>query len=205
MSSASSPVLASGGAGGPAAAPAAAPAADPVMIAVTRDGILSFYTEADASAFLRGLNPEGKRVIAIDLHGTVDLVDRAKPLVVKDRDDFYFLGLSWVGSEHRDAARIEFEARVESGQLDVGIMVFNRASRKASKAEKNTFTEVGSKAWTLAQLKGFPALFFLDDGADHVASVKHQFAESTVVTSLLFSGKTGDDVINRVNDWARRK
>ena len=82
--------------------------------------------------------------------------------------------VSYVGSltETRIGAREEIRERIKSGQLEFGVLVFERGSPKDP--DRNRFTKIGSKAWFNRHVKPVPGKqsVFIDDSVDHVFSVK---------------------------------
>lgn len=93
------------------------------------------------------------------------------------RHKYKICALSFVGRNNkpgsiRESARIDLLNRLKSGQIDIGILVFERGNSK----NRNIFTNYCSKAWVnyniyLGNIN--KNRLFVDDGEDHILSTKH--------------------------------
>jgi hypothetical protein len=112
--------------------------------------------------------------IRIDLHGVLDVIPKDVPLVA-NRKVHKIVCISFVGENTRDEAVRDIQERVLVGQIDYGVLVFNRGKGK----DRFTFTEEGSKAWVNKHIPSsiiYPCIF-IDDSTDHLRSTKHLLPE----------------------------
>jgi hypothetical protein len=122
-----------------------------------------------AETFLREFQTD----LRLDLHGVLDTIHSEKLLLPSDlRENVNICVISYVGKAGtiRDHAREETIKRIKTGQINFGFLVFNRGRR--GEENKNTFHEVGSKAWINNLLGVKNQAHFIDDGFDHVESTK---------------------------------
>lgn len=105
--------------------------------------------------------------VRLDLHKTLDTLSPNTKLPTKNNCCVSYVGNLTVT---RITAREDIMERIGTGQIDFGVLVFKRGSYKSE--ERNSFTEVGSKAWfnRLVQSTNECAVF-IDDSEDHVLSV----------------------------------
>lgn len=129
-------------------------------------------------------------VVRLDLHGVVDILDVDTPLPES------CCIVSFVGkfSKTRSYAREEIVNRINSGQIDFGILVFKRGKGR----NRNFFNEVGSKAWVNKCLprKRNVKNIFIDDSYDHYISVKKN--RIRWLYSYHFKGKTSDELLEMI-------
>ena len=92
--------------------------------------------------------------------------------------------ISFVGkySETRIEALEDIKNRIETGQVDFGVLVFKRG--KGGTDNSNTFHEAGSKAWVNSLLKINNKAIFIDDSEDHVLSVRSANIENLKVIHI---------------------
>jgi len=118
--------------------------------------------------------------LRLDYHGVLDTVSPETCLV----SGASICALSYVGERSlmRSVVRRDLMTRIQSGQIDIGILVF----RRGFGVERNRFSVAGSKAWVNAWLgvwSGVPV--FLDDSMDHVRSVRWLMGDSVVAMRYL--------------------
>lgn len=128
--------------------------------------------------------------IRLDYHGVADLTDINENLVsVNDRDKYSICVISYLGthSEKRLTTRENIIKRIESGQINFGIINFVRCDENKL---CNTFHEPGSKAWINSLIKTGNNAIFIDDSIDHFQSVRTM--NITNLTSIFFKGNKED-------------
>jgi hypothetical protein len=145
--------------------------------------------------------------IRLDLHGVLDLIDIDKSLIniKKYREEYIIGAISYVGrmSNTRNKAREEIKDRINSGQIDYGILIFKRGKRKKNK--KNYFIKPGSKAWVNKNLLYFSNIstIYIDDGYDHIESTKFLLSSNDkykLIKLFLFKNKNYKDLLKIIND-----
>lgn len=116
--------------------------------------------------------------VRLDLHKTLDTIAPNTKLPTRS-----VCCLSYVGSltATRKDARDDIIARIASGQIKFGALVFRRGSHRDPEAA-NRFTDPGSKAWfnqilpaetlEITAKGGKDVRLFVDDSEDHVLSVQ---------------------------------
>jgi hypothetical protein len=112
--------------------------------------------------------------IRMDLHGVLDVIPPDIALV-EDRTKNRIVCISYVTEKTRDEAVKDIQERVLKGQIDYGVLVFNRGRGK----ERFTFTEEGSKAWVNQQIPCDGPCLFVDDSTDHLRSTSHLLPSMT--------------------------
>lgn len=119
--------------------------------------------------FVDEQNPpfKGRKMDVIyDLHNVLDTISPTEKLC----NDFTLPScvVSYVGkaTSTRLSAREEIMNRIQSGQVEFGVLVFKRSYRGS-----RITTEPGTKAWFISQLDTFERCIFLDDSKDHIDSV----------------------------------
>lgn len=102
--------------------------------------------------------------VRLDCHGVLDTL----PTRLKINRTKKYCMISYTGrtSRTRETARSEAKLRIKTGLIDYGILMFARGRGK----NKYSFTEVGSKAWVNSLIPD--GELFIDDGEDHIQSVK---------------------------------
>jgi hypothetical protein len=114
--------------------------------------------------------------IILDLHNVIDMYDINDKFLDDDiREKYKICALSYVGrNKMRDSAREELKRRIDIGQIDMGIMIFERGYNKV----KDIFVSYGSKAWTIKYLHTakYKRQLFVDDGLDHINSVTNMLS-----------------------------
>lgn len=128
-----------------------------------------FRKEKEAEAILKTFVSD----LRLDFHGVLgSLPPEVQVINKKIREKMTICVISYVGKMRgsRMGARLEIMKRISCGQVDFGILVFNRA--KKGDTNKNTFTEAGSKAWTNKLIGINGKALFIDDGDDHIQSVE---------------------------------
>jgi hypothetical protein len=140
-----------------------------VLEIITYDNIQRFQSNTKEAEYALSLLPETD--IRLDLHGVLDLTEYTDVLVEKN---ISVCGISYVGNmtATRIQARVEFQSRIKSGQVQFGLLVFRRGRRKGTSEERNSFHDPGSKAWANTHIKLRNNGMFVDDSTDHVESVK---------------------------------
>ncbi len=130
--------------------------------------LVHFQHAAKAEAFLQTLPG---LTVRLDLHKVLDTLEPNVPLP----NSAHTCAISYVGplTVTRVKARKDMQARIASGQLACGFLVYKRGPRKGTDAERNTFRAPGSKAWVNMHLPLASSEIgvFVDDGYDHYASV----------------------------------
>lgn len=115
------------------------------------------------------LFPSSKqKVIVFDLHNVLDVINNTTSLGTND--EMLVVCCSFIGyknEELKSKARKDILARIYSGQINYGILVFKRGKRK--KRTVKTTNKIGSKAWFCGLVN---CNIFFDDGVDHIESVK---------------------------------
>lgn len=111
------------------------------------------------------LFPSSKqKVIVFDLHNVLDVINNTTSLGTNDK--MLVVCCSFIGYRNeklKSKARKDILARIDSGQINYGILVFKRGKRKRKTKM------VGSKAWFCKLVN---CNIFFDDGVDHIESVK---------------------------------
>lgn len=127
--------------------------------------------------------------IRLDLHGVVDITPVDFELFSTTvRKNNKIVVISFVGKygEIRKFARDEIKTRIAAGQVDCGILVFQRGARRTEQ-RNNCFAE-GSKAWANDLINHEGKCIFIDDSPDHVNSVINKQIEG--MHAYRFSGQT---------------
>jgi hypothetical protein len=161
------------------------------------------YIQKDIQSFTNAV--EAKRQLSLtpadirlDLHGVLDILPTNVPLV-KNRNDHKIACISFVGPNTRQKAAQEIRERIATGQIDVGVLVFNRGKGK----EKCTYTEEGSKAWVNCHIPCPPShtsCIFIDDSTDHLRSTKHL---NPHITCRLFNTGIPKQLLGILTDWEK--
>jgi hypothetical protein len=124
--------------------------------------------------------------IRLDYHGVIDLTEVNDPLIPKDkRDKYQICAISFTGtqSEQRMKTREDIMKRIESGQINFGIINFVRCY---DKKQCSTFKEPGSKAWVNSLIRTGSGAIFIDDSNDHYQSVQSLNIKN--LKAILFKG-----------------
>ena len=162
------------------------------MILVLYDGYEIFFSdETSAANYLAKYTAS----IRLDLHGVLDILPKEMPLC-KNRTNHTIVCISYVGENTQECAKKEIQARIESGQIDFGILVFQRGYGK----EKNTFIDVGSKAWVNKQLACSDRCIFIDDSTDHLRSTMHLMKEDPITCVLCNTG-IPEQLLSILSKW----
>ena len=138
-----------------------------LLILIEKDvRIFQEHQVKEAEAALQSL----KANVRLDLHKTLDTIDETDPLII---GDLTFCCISYVGrlTTTRLDAEDEITLRIANGQIECGILVFKRGSRKDPEGAMK-FTVPGSKAWVNKHLDADGIKIFVDDSDDHVESVR---------------------------------
>lgn len=138
------------------------------LITVNDDKTFNVQYFSDENASIQQLE-KMKIDVRLDLHKTLDTIPIDNVLPTKS-----VCCLSYVGNftQTRIGARMEIIERIKSKQIQFGILVFKRGSKRDPDL-CNRFHEVGSKAWVNKYLgKESENVIFIDDSDDHVYSVK---------------------------------
>ena len=116
----------------------------------------------EATEFLKSL---GRVDVVFDMHNVLDTIDAEGELFADEYDVksvcCSFVGAGSYGMRKRTLANIE--RRIASGQVMWGALVFKRDRNN------HKYHASGSKAW-FCNIVG--TKYFLDDGLDHIASVR---------------------------------
>ena len=121
--------------------------------------------------------------IRMDLHGVLDILPKDVALV-KNREVNRIVCISFVGKNTRDEAAKDIQDRIQTGQIDYGVLVFKRGKGK----DRFTYTEEGSNG---------PAIF-IDDSTDHLRSTKHLRPD---MTCTLFNTGIPTQLLNILKEW----
>jgi len=156
----------------------------------------TIYTNIeDAENCLKGLRAE----LRLDYHNVIHLIDH-KTVIFPEENEFNICVISYVRkfSKFRQNNRKDIKRRIESGQIDFGILVFRRDYNKNSNF---TFHVPGSKAWTNKLLQNNGNIVFIDDGLDHIESVKSLNINN--LSTVLFWSRDGSTLLhllkNKIN------
>jgi hypothetical protein len=156
-----------------------------------------FDKEYDAIQYLQTLVAN----IRLDYHGVLDIIPKDIPLIIHDRDINSICAISFVGksSPTRIDVRKDLMLRIKNNQIDFGILVFNRGKNK----NKNTFDDIGSKAWVnkYLQCHSPKKCLFLDDSNEHIRSVQHLLGNDKI-HSELFNTNNKIELIKKINEYA---
>jgi hypothetical protein len=131
----------------------------------------------------------------MDLHGVLDILPNDVQLV-KDRTKNRIACISFVGENTRDEASKDIQERILTGQIDFGVLVFNRGKGK----DRFTFTEEGSKAWVNAHIPCEVPCLFIDDSTDHLRSTKHLIPD---MTCTLFNTDIQKQLLTILTKWEK--
>jgi hypothetical protein len=134
-----------------------------------------FDDETRASQHLSSLSAD----IRLDLHGVLDILPVDLPL-----DPSSVCCISFVGPKAYEAAKQDIQARIGSGQIRFGVLVFKRGVGK----DRFTFTEAGSKAWVNKQIPWSRRCLFVDDSTDHLRSTAFLMGSEGVACRLFNTG-----------------
>jgi len=129
----------------------------------------------------------------LDLHNVLDLLDHKHK--IKRSENNKIICCSYVGkySKMRTFARSEVISRINSKQIDWGVLVFKRG-RDSNNENPNNYHKSGSKAWFCNLVK---ADYFFDDSNDHINSVKSMLKSKVKVKQIL-NKKILLDQINKI-------
>jgi hypothetical protein len=131
--------------------------------------------------------------IRLDLHGVLDVVSKDLPLVT-NREINKIVCISFVGENTHDEAAKDIHARILTGQIDYGVLVFKRGREK----NRFTFTEDGSKAWVNKHIPSSTPCIFIDDSTDHLRSIKHLMPD---MTCTLFNTGIMNQLVTILKKW----
>lgn len=127
--------------------------------------------------------------LRLDFHGVADLLPADLQLPTKSACIISYVGTK---SPYRPEVIEEIHKRMASGQINFGVLVFVRGSKK----NRNCFTNPGSKAWinSLLQVKEGVRGIFIDDMEDHILSTQILCHN---IESILFTG-TKEELVRRI-------
>lgn len=118
---------------------------------------------ADAEKFLK----KQKANVRLDLHKTLNTISVNTKLPTDSTCCVSYVGCL---TATRVDAREEIMERIQKGQIQFGVLVFKRGNPKNE--NRNSFTEIGSKAWFNSLVRSDVDIpLFIDDSEDHVLSV----------------------------------
>jgi hypothetical protein len=131
--------------------------------------------------------------IRMDLHGVLDILPKDIPLV-KNREVNRIVCISFVGENTRYEAAKDIQDRIQTGQIDYGVLVFKRGKGK----DRFTYTEEGSKAWVNQHIPSNGPAIFIDDSTDHLRSTKHLLPD---MTCTLFNTGIPTQLLTLLKKW----
>lgn len=128
------------------------------------------------------------KILCLDLHGVTDLFHYTENI-----SDLPICVISYVGHVARNQASMSIRKRLETNQITIGILVFNRP-KITSKIQKNKI--IGTKCWFLNLLseKLKTKCIFMDDGEDHIDLVK--LFGNKLIKSILITTKNKQTLKN---------
>lgn len=136
--------------------------------------------------------------IRLDYHNVLDLTGPYQPLMSnQDRGKHIICVISYVGknSDRRIEARKDIMRRIETGQIDFGILIFKRCLEPIL---CNKFHDVGSKAWVNFLLGTRGNAVFIDDSDDHYNSVRSMNIPN--LKAILFKERDDEVLLKLIND-----
>jgi hypothetical protein len=170
---------------------------DQILEIINKSSYKVFDKQEEAIKYLEKITAN----IRLDYHGVLDIVPKNKPLIVKDRDLNSICAISFVGklSPTRTDVREDLMSRIKNNQIDFGILVFTRGKDK----NKNTFNNIGSKAWVNKYIScnSPKKCLFLDDSNDHVRSTQHLLGNERIHAEL-FNSENEIELIKKINEYA---
>lgn len=134
--------------------------------------------------------------IRLDLHGVLDILHPTHNLLAK-RWEYKIACISFVGNATRDLARKDIQARIQTGQIDYGVLVFCRGRK-----DRHQFVAEGSKAWVNRHIPHSGKCLFIDDSMDHLRSTE-SCAEG--IECKLFNTGRPEQLVSMLEAWCRNK
>lgn len=109
----------------------------------------------------------GTKILCLDLHGVADIFHYTEQI-----SKLPICIVSYVGSVAKNQASMSITRRLDSNQITIGILVFNRIKISPKIKESQI---IGTKCWFLNLLSNNfnnTHFLFFDDGKDHIQLVK---------------------------------
>ncbi len=159
------------------------------MITILRSNGANELLAADAISHLHQVPAS----IRLDLHGVLDILPSNIPLIT-NRNEHTIACISFVGPKTREEAMQDIRERILSGQIDFGVLVFQRGRGK----DKFTYVEEGSKAWVNYHIPCPTSCLFVDDSTDHLRSTKYL---NPHITCTLFNTGIPNQLLELLAKW----
>ncbi len=131
--------------------------------------------------------------IRMDLHGVLDILPKDAALL-KNREANTIVCISFVGENTCDEAAKDIHDRIQTGQIDYGVLVFKRGKGK----DRFTYTEEGGKACVNQHIPSNGPAIFIDDSTDHLRSTKHLLPN---MTCTLFNTGIPTQLLTILKKW----
>lgn len=156
---------------------------------IVKSNIFTKMQLNDAETLLKSLTCN----IRLDFHNILDLLDSEYNFKV----DKTICCISFVGkfSKIREFARKDIKTRIESKQINFGLLIFARGHGK----NRNNFTVPGSKAWANKLIQYNPRAIFIDDAKDHVQSTRS--LRNKKIIAYLIDNRDAATVIKTVEEF----
>ena len=162
------------------------------LIEVIHSGTIHKYTNALEAERHLSLHPA---TIRLDLHGVLDVIPKDMQLV---EGKYKIACISFVGPSTRNDAIKDINERILHGQIDYGVLVFNRGRGK----DKFTYVEEGSKAWVNKVIPCNEKCVFVDNSTDHLRSTKHLLPD---ISCILFNTGIPKHLTNAIKTWEQKR
>jgi hypothetical protein len=130
------------------------------------------------------------KILCLDFHGVTDLFNPVEKISYLPTIIISFVGRN---SSKRKIVHEEIVARIKSGQVYLGALVFSRTYEAGL---------VGTKEWIISAIRAIThnqMIYFIDDSDDHIESVRN--AKLNNVRSYLVHSKRGViDIIKQIEE-----